>query len=294
VLSEGLNLQDAALIINYDLHWNPVRLMQRIGRVDRRLNPDIEKMIKRPPWLRHKVFFWNFLPPDELEDLLHLKQRLDGKILRINKTLGIEGALLTPEDPDMAMKLFNEKYEKKESAEELMRLEKQRLSSEHPELWKSLEQLPKRLFSGKKAGDGFGPVLNQKGEEMDRILPNLRPGLFLCYRMPPVISLAPADLPLFPSSSLGTREKYQPGKHPAGEIRWYFRDPESRKISEVLEETWAAVRCLPDTARTVEQGVSRLAEARKAVEKHIKNTYLKDVQAPVGAKPELIGWMEIC
>ena len=40
VLSEGLNLQDATRLINYDLHWNPVRLMQRIGRVDRRLNPD--------------------------------------------------------------------------------------------------------------------------------------------------------------------------------------------------------------------------------------------------------------
>jgi SNF2 family DNA or RNA helicase len=37
VLSEGLNLQDATRLINYDLHWNPVRLMQRIGRVDRRL-----------------------------------------------------------------------------------------------------------------------------------------------------------------------------------------------------------------------------------------------------------------
>jgi superfamily II DNA or RNA helicase len=39
VLSEGLNLQDATRLINYDLHWNPVRLMQRIGRVDRRMNP---------------------------------------------------------------------------------------------------------------------------------------------------------------------------------------------------------------------------------------------------------------
>ena len=35
VLSEGLNLQDASRMINYDIHWNPVRLMQRIGRVDR-------------------------------------------------------------------------------------------------------------------------------------------------------------------------------------------------------------------------------------------------------------------
>jgi len=42
VLSEGLNLQDATRLINYDLHWNPVRLMQRIGRIDRRMNADIE------------------------------------------------------------------------------------------------------------------------------------------------------------------------------------------------------------------------------------------------------------
>ncbi|MBU1183854.1 MAG: helicase, partial [Proteobacteria bacterium] len=45
VLSEGLNLQDATRLINYDIHWNPVRLMQRIGRVDRRLNPEIEEEI---------------------------------------------------------------------------------------------------------------------------------------------------------------------------------------------------------------------------------------------------------
>ena len=42
VLSEGLNLQDASRMINYDIHWNPVRLMQRIGRVDRRINPAVE------------------------------------------------------------------------------------------------------------------------------------------------------------------------------------------------------------------------------------------------------------
>ncbi|KKL05894.1 hypothetical protein LCGC14_2601470, partial [marine sediment metagenome] len=42
VLSEGLNLQDATRLVNYDLHWNPVRLMQRIGRIDRRLEPDVE------------------------------------------------------------------------------------------------------------------------------------------------------------------------------------------------------------------------------------------------------------
>lgn len=287
VLSEGLNLQDACLIVNYDLHWNPVRLMQRIGRVDRRLNPDIEEMLDRPPHLKGKVFFWNFLPPKELEDLLHLKRRLDGKILRINKTLGIEGALLSPDDPDMAMKLFNERYEGRESTEELMQLEKQRIESEHPELWQPLETLPRRLFSGKKPGAGFGPVVNRRGEEVRHIEPNLRPGLFACYRMPPIVGKAAANLMEL------TTEKFDPEKHLQGEVKWYFRDAETGKVMETLEQTWSAARCTQGTERTIEQGVANLADARKAIERHIKQTYLKDIQAPIGAKPTLLAWMEI-
>ena len=287
VLSEGLNLQDACLIINYDLHWNPVRLMQRIGRVDRRLDPAIEEMLDRPEHLKGKVYFWNFLPPKEIEDLLHLKQKLDGKILRINKTLGIEGALLSPDDPDMAMKLFNERYEGKESTEELMRLEKQRIEAENPELWKSLPTLPRRLFSGKNAGAGFGPILNRRCEEIQHLEPNLKPGLFVCYRMPPIIGQAAQNLMEL------TTEKYDPETHAKGEVKWYFRDADTGKITELPENTWTAVRCSADTERVVEQSVTKLSPARKAIEKHIKNTYLKDTQAPIGAKPTLLAWMEI-
>ena len=95
MLSEGLNLQDATRLINYDLHWNPVRLMQRIGRVDRRLNPDVEKRLTADhpdqAALRGKVAYWNFLPPDELNQLLSLYARVTHKTLRISKTFGIEG-----------------------------------------------------------------------------------------------------------------------------------------------------------------------------------------------------------
>ena len=90
-----------------------------------------------------------------------------------------------------------------------------------------------------------------------------------------------------------TQEKYDPQQHAQNEVKWYFRDAETGKISEVLEETWTAVRCAMDTERIIEQGVTKLAPARKAIEKHIKNTYLKDIQAPVGAKPQLVAWMEI-
>ena len=90
-------------MINYDIHWNPVRLMQRIGRVDRRLNPELEeRLVAEHPEVaasRGKVSFWNFLPPDELDTILALYTKVTQKTLLISKTLGIEGKkLLTPED----------------------------------------------------------------------------------------------------------------------------------------------------------------------------------------------------
>ena len=85
VLSEGLNLQDASRMINYDIHWNPVGLMQRIGRVDRRMNPIVEAaLVSDHPDTkasRGKVSFWNFLPPDELNNLLTLYTRVTQKTL---------------------------------------------------------------------------------------------------------------------------------------------------------------------------------------------------------------------
>ena len=77
-------------MINYDIHWNPVRLMQRIGRVDRRMDPDIEKrLIADHPEVassRGKVRFWNFLPPEELNAILTLYSKVTQKTLLISKT----------------------------------------------------------------------------------------------------------------------------------------------------------------------------------------------------------------
>ena len=42
ILAEGVNLQDATVLINFDLHWNPVKMIQRAGRIDRRLKKSIE------------------------------------------------------------------------------------------------------------------------------------------------------------------------------------------------------------------------------------------------------------
>lgn len=82
VLSEGQNLQDADTLINYDLHWNPVRMVQRIGRLDRIGSPS------------PTIHVYNFFPEDALESLLGLLERLYWKLEAINRTVGLDESVL--------------------------------------------------------------------------------------------------------------------------------------------------------------------------------------------------------
>jgi superfamily II DNA or RNA helicase len=268
VLSEGLNLQDATRLINYDLHWNPVRLMQRIGRVDRRMNPEIEAAIVRDhpdqATLRGHTAYWNFLPQDELDALLNLYARVAGKTLRISRLFGIEGKkLLTPTDDYDELKNFNEAYEGEESSEERLRLELTALLNADPKLEARLDDLPNRIFSGREA-----------------ISPNAR-GVFFCWSLPgPDPNLDPA---LGADAWTGQ----------SGEAKWYYRDLASGTIADSPAAIADLIRSTPETPRHLDTPRETLRAALIEVEKHIRNTYLRQVQAPVGVKPILKAWMEL-
>ena len=109
VLAEGVNLQDAALLVNYDIHWNPVRMIQRTGRIDRRLNGRIERQesfldveaIAAMCGLAAPGYAWsgregeapvtvNMILPDALESELKLRERIAAKTLAIDVTLGLD------------------------------------------------------------------------------------------------------------------------------------------------------------------------------------------------------------
>lgn len=77
VLSEGQNLQDAHVIVNYDLPWAIIRLIQRAGRVDR-IDQSSEK-----------IYCYSFFPADKVEELIRLRTRLNA---RINENAGIVGS----------------------------------------------------------------------------------------------------------------------------------------------------------------------------------------------------------
>ena len=270
VLSEGLNLQDSTRLINYDLHWNPVRLMQRIGRVDRRLNPKIEaKFLEDHPdqeQLRGNVVYWNFLPPGELDGLLKLYSKVSHKVLRISSVFGIEGKkLLTPEDDFNALKNLNEAYEGQTTTTEEMHLEYQKLLRDHPGLSERLDELPGRVFSGKEHPP-----------------PDAR-AAFFCYSLP-----VPGA-----EEREGEERSAEEWMEESGSSRWYLYDFDTGAIAEEPGEILGVIRSTLETPRRRELSEEALTEARKKVEKRIKNTYLKSVQAPAGVKAKLKAWMEI-
>jgi superfamily II DNA or RNA helicase len=268
VLSEGLNLQDATRLINFDLHWNPVRLMQRIGRVDRRLNPDIESRIlaDHPDQkaVRGTVAYWNFLPPEELDIMLKLYQKVSFKTLRISKVFGIEGKkLLKPEDDFDALKDFTHTYEGTTSTVEEMRLEYQKMLQDNPGLEERLNLLPGRVFSGKEH-----PSPESKA-------------VFFCYALPA------------PKAAGGKDQKDIEWTEESGYTQWYLFDLSDSKIVEGPEEIIKLVRSTPETPCHRSLPDATLSDIRKKVEKQIKNTYLKSSNAPQGVKPILKAWMEL-
>ena len=268
ILSEGLNLQDATRLINYDLHWNPVRLMQRIGRVDRRLDPEVEARIvadhPEQKDLRGKILYWNFLPPDELEGLLSLYRRVSHKTLRISKTFGIEGKkLLRPEDDYDALSDFDHAYEGTTTHVEEMHLELQQLLKDDPALATRLDALPGRVFSGKEH-----PKKDTRA-------------VFFCYR-----------IPRLDHSAVGS-EGDLPWTEDAGETKWYLYDLATEQIAEEPSEIVELIRSDPDTPRHCVVEKETLSDIRQKIEKHITRTHLKRLQAPVGVKPVLKAWIEL-
>ncbi len=84
-LSEGVNLQDASIVIDYDLPWNPMRIVQRVGRVNR---IGSEKQIA----------VYNFFPNKDLEELLKLLSKLWDKIEDVKNLLAKEMQILSEEE----------------------------------------------------------------------------------------------------------------------------------------------------------------------------------------------------
>ncbi len=171
VLAEGLNMQDCDKIINYDLHWNPVRLIQRFGRIDRIGSEHA------------KVYGFNFLPETGIEKHLGLRQKLHNRIQEIHNTIGEDSAILdgTEQLNEEAMYAIYEKkggqlslFEEDEEfldlneAEEIMR----QLRKEDPAEYERIARLQDGIRSSKYSGQRGLYVFCQAGRYQQLFLVN--------------------------------------------------------------------------------------------------------------------------
>jgi superfamily II DNA or RNA helicase len=98
VLSEGQNLQDASIVVNYDLPWAIIRLIQRAGRVDR-IGQQADT-----------IYCYSFLPAEGVEKLIRLRERVRQRLLENAEVVGTDEAFFE-DDPDSLpfLDLYNEK-----------------------------------------------------------------------------------------------------------------------------------------------------------------------------------------
>ena len=150
VVSEGQNLQDCARVLNYDLHWNPVRLIQRFGRVDR-------------IGTEHSIInLHNMLPDVEVDARLSLTDRLHRRIQSFHDLIGLDSKLLSDAERlnfDAMYRIYEDKQlpEIDDGLDEVAANQRaitllQRIRDDDPELWQTITDLPDGIRSALRVG----------------------------------------------------------------------------------------------------------------------------------------------
>ncbi len=274
VLSEGVNLHDSNLLVNYDLHWNPVRLMQRIGRVDRRRDAGIEAALCKETGIsaddRAEVKIRNFLPTDAVETLLGLYERAGNRAVLISLTLGIPGGrLFTKDDMLDDVKVISNLREERD--EQLSVLEELRL--EYTKMCKADADLDQRL-DDIPLGAGSSRSVPEDGV----------PGLFMCIRRPEFVR----------------ESDEEPGRWDldSGSIQWAFEAADGEVISGLADETLdfvaSSIRTKPGTERAPIANRSDLKQRIIDLEKTLEVDFHKRSQVPQDAPhSQRICWMVV-
>ncbi len=138
-LSEGFNLNRAQMVINYDIPWNPVRVIQRLGRINR-----ISKKVFE------SLYIVNFFPTERGAELVRSREIAQNKMFMIHNTLGEDSKIFDIDEEPSPANLYNKLMRNPETGEEESFYTKvlniyQQLKEEYPTVINSLKGLPKRI-----------------------------------------------------------------------------------------------------------------------------------------------------
>ena len=143
-ISEGFNLNRAGMVINYDIPWNPVRVIQRVGRINR-----ISKKVF------NELYIVNFFPTEKGAELVRSREIASNKMFLIHNTLGEDAKIFDIDEEPSASKLYKKIQQNPEEMEEesfytKIYKEFNEIKEQYPELIKSLDNFPLRVKVAKK------------------------------------------------------------------------------------------------------------------------------------------------
>ncbi len=159
-LSEGFNLNRAGIIINYDIPWNPVRVIQRVGRINR-----ISKKVF------DELYIVNFFPTEMGSELVRSRQIASNKMFLIHNTLGEDAKIFDIDEEPTAAKLYERIQINPDKLEEESFYTKVlkdfiKIKEEHSNLIDSLNKFPPRVKVGKKSNCHIFPGGHENNENL--------------------------------------------------------------------------------------------------------------------------------
>lgn len=156
-LSEGVNLNRAGAIINYDIPWNPTRVIQRVGRINR-----IGKKVFQD------LYIYNFFPTEKGSDIVKSKEIAAQKMFLIHNTLGEDAKIFSVDETPGPAELFKRVNANPEDEQEESTLTQVRrlffdIQKQHPEMIERIKELPARVKTAKAYTENQLLVFRRKG-----------------------------------------------------------------------------------------------------------------------------------
>lgn len=145
VLAEGINLHRANVLVNYDLPWNPTRIMQRVGRIN------------RVGTEHDRIYVFNFFPTAQSKKQMPLEERILEKLQAFHDTLGEDFKYLSDEEEVSSQKLFSDLTSDLDGEEESTNPELaylgiiRQVRDNDPKLFNMIKRLPKKAKAGRKS-----------------------------------------------------------------------------------------------------------------------------------------------
>ena len=151
-LSEGINLHRAGMVINYDIPWNPTRLIQRIGRINR---------------VGHKIFeelyIYHFFPTEKGAEVVDSKEVAQHKLYLIHKALGEDAKIISPDEEPTPARIYHRLTElpedEGESFDTWIRLEWERIKGIDAHIEEKISEFPNRIKTARFSEEGTEKVL---------------------------------------------------------------------------------------------------------------------------------------